>query len=193
MKLDKYFFIQHINKSKLKNLLQITANYYHKKNIPSEILVFHSQNHPRNFIIYFKSNPSFKQFKIFFYFFSKITHIIKTIKLNAYWTIKEEDIIGQMSQSFLIGKRFMFYFSPTVTHKNELIGVDKNNDIYKFGFTDNYELEEIRDKDIRFEEKEEYYINKFVHLFTVISSDQHVSYKVSSKKTFIILSLHYEL
>jgi hypothetical protein len=188
MKLDKYIFVENVSKTKLKNLLEITANYYHKKGLVSESLVFHSNLEPKKFIVYFKSNPSFKQFKILFNFFSKIASITKTARVRAYWTIAEADTAGMMSQSFLIGKRIMLFRSPKPEHKDGLLGATKNNnDVYKFGFTDNYDLEEIRDASIHFEEKDEYYINKFVHLFTVISSAKHVAFKGNKKVSVIII------
>ena len=186
MKLDKYIFVENLNKTKLENILQLTANYHHKKGVASESLVFHSKLEPKKFIIYFKSNPSFKQFKILFNFFCKIASITKTAKVKAYWTLKEADTTGMMSQSFLINKRIMLYWSPQ--HKDGVLGVTKNNnDIFKFGFTDDYELEEIRDDNIKFEEKNEYYINKFVHLFTVVSSDKPVRFKGNKKVSVIII------
>ena len=140
------------------------------------------------FIVYFKSNPSFKQFKILFNFLSKIASIIKTAKVKAYWTIKEADTAGMMSQSFLINKRIMLFRSAKPEHKDGVLGAIKNNnDIYKFGFTDDYELEEIRENNIHFEEKNEHYINKFVHLFTVISSDKPVRYKGNKKVSVIFI------
>ena len=82
------------------------------------------------------------------------------------------------------------FFNPNFkTDKRFIHFVSQDDETYRISAAHHFLLEKTGLKAERYQEKNQYYLNKFVHLFTITSSTNIPYYGLASSKTTKIISM----
>ncbi len=183
MRLEKYFFVKNIGEKQLKKALGFVSNYYHNKiNYAQEVLVFDSHHEKNAYLIYFKNEIDLAQFKRYFHFLSHTFFRSTKYDIKGYWKVESSDFPEEQTDHPLVNKRIMF-FQPTFKDEKSFVHlVSQDNEIYRMSAASDSRLEKTNLKEPKYEEKSQYYLNKFVHLWTHTSSAKVPYYGLANKK-----------
>lgn len=190
MRLEKYFYVSNISENQLKKALQFVVNYYHNKtNYAQEVLVFHFHQEQNSYVLYFKNEIDLKQFILYFHFL--INTFFRSFKydVKAYWKVDVGDFAGGKNDHLLLNKRIMFFNPNFETDKRFVHFVSQDDEIYRISAAHHFSLEKTSLKAEKYQEKNQYYLNKFVHLFTITSSTNIPYYGLANSKTTKIISM----